>query len=135
MDDFPGVYEIFGQIELQPVVRRLPGSRVTFFDGTDGSQMAFWTCHEAAVSAPQRPRNDYDEYMIVVQGCYTLIVDGRRIPPSTPERNISFQRDSLARRWRPVAGTRTIHAFGGRRAERAISDEKPTISLSDAHHN
>jgi hypothetical protein len=40
------------------------------FDGEDGSQMAFWTCRETAASAAHA--HDYDEYMIVVQGCYTI---------------------------------------------------------------
>jgi len=31
-----------------------------------------------ASSAPHV--HDYDEYMIVVRGCYTLIIDGRRVP-------------------------------------------------------
>jgi len=48
------------------------------FDGADGSQMAFWTCPETAVSAPHV--HEYDEYMMVAQGCYTLIIGGRRIP-------------------------------------------------------
>lgn len=37
------------------------------FDGADESQMAFWTCRETASSAAQV--HDYDEYMLVVQGC------------------------------------------------------------------
>jgi hypothetical protein len=48
------------------------------FDGTDGSQMAFWTCAETASSAAHV--HEFDEYMLVVQGCYTLIIDGDRIP-------------------------------------------------------
>jgi quercetin dioxygenase-like cupin family protein len=47
------------------------------FDGADGSQMTFWTCHETAVSAPQT--HDFDEYFVVVKGRYTLDIDGRRI--------------------------------------------------------
>ena len=50
----------------------LEGDRVhelrgDIFDGADGSQMAFWTCRETASSAAQV--HDYDEYMLVVQGC------------------------------------------------------------------
>jgi mannose-6-phosphate isomerase-like protein (cupin superfamily) len=36
------------------------------------SQMASWNCGEAAVSAEHA--HGYDEYMVVVEGCYTLIV-------------------------------------------------------------
>jgi mannose-6-phosphate isomerase-like protein (cupin superfamily) len=36
------------------------------------------TCPELATSAEHV--HDYDEYFVVVQGCYTLIIDGKRIP-------------------------------------------------------
>jgi quercetin dioxygenase-like cupin family protein len=55
-----------------------PGVEGYVFDGADGSQLAFWTCRETRVSAAHT--HDYDEYMTVVQGCYTLIVNGERIP-------------------------------------------------------
>jgi hypothetical protein len=47
------------------------------FDGANGTQMAFWTCAKTASSAEHV--HDYDEYMVVVQGYYTLIIDGERI--------------------------------------------------------
>ena len=53
------------------------------FDGKDGSQMAFWTCSEDALSVEHV--HDYDEYMLVVQGCYTLVVNGKRIPINAGE--------------------------------------------------
>jgi mannose-6-phosphate isomerase-like protein (cupin superfamily) len=40
--------------------------------------MAFWTSSEDAVSAQHV--HDYDEYMVVVEGCYALIINGDRIP-------------------------------------------------------
>jgi mannose-6-phosphate isomerase-like protein (cupin superfamily) len=70
---------------------------------------------EAAVSAPHV--HDYDEYMVVVQGCYTLIVDGKKVPVKAGEEY--FIPKGLWHGGEPVAGTRTIHAFGGRRVERA----------------
>ena len=48
-----------------------PGVEGYVFDGVDGSQSAFWTCSETAASAPHV--HDFDEYMTVVEGCYTLI--------------------------------------------------------------
>jgi mannose-6-phosphate isomerase-like protein (cupin superfamily) len=92
-----------------------PGVEGYVFDGADGSQMAFWTCHEAAASATHA--HDYDEYLIVVQGCYTLIINGERIP-------VKDGQECLVPRGVPhsgevIAGTRTIHAFGGHRANRA----------------
>ena len=99
-----------------------PGVEGYVFDGADGSQMAFWTCRETAVSAPHV--HEYDEYFVVVQGCYTLIIDGRRIPVSAGE-EFHIPKGT----WHggePTAGTRTIHAFGGRRAARAQSKDSLT---------
>jgi mannose-6-phosphate isomerase-like protein (cupin superfamily) len=76
--------------------------------------MVFWSCLESAVSAAHV--HEFDEYMIVVQGCYTVIVDGKRIPVKAGEEY--FIPKGLRHGSEVVAGTRTIHAFGGRRAER-----------------
>ena len=92
-----------------------PGVEGYVFDGADGSQMAFWTCSESAESAGHQ--HDYDEYMLVVQGCYTLIIEGQRIPVRAGEEYVIPR--GVWHSGEVVAGTRTIHAFGGRRAERA----------------
>jgi mannose-6-phosphate isomerase-like protein (cupin superfamily) len=55
--------------------------------------------------------------MIVVQGQYTLIIDGRRIPLSAGEEY--FIPRGVLHSGEVLAGARTIHAFGGQRAERA----------------
>jgi len=86
------------------------------FDGADGSQMAFWTCGETAESAAHC--HDYDEYLIVVQGQYTLIIDGKRIPLRAGEEY--FIPRGVKHGGEVLAGSRTIHAFGGQRAERAL---------------
>lgn len=91
-----------------------PGSNGYVFDGADGSQMAFWTCSETAESAAHV--HDFDEYMIVVEGCYILIVSGQRIPVMAGEEYLIPK--GLWHGGGPVAGTRTIHAFGGLRARR-----------------
>ena len=72
-----------------------PGVEGYVFDGVDGCQMAFWTCHENAASAAHV--HDYDEYFTVVQGCYTLIIDGRRIPVKAGEEY--FNSAGRAARW------------------------------------
>ena len=92
-----------------------PGVEGYVFDGADGSQMTFWTCRQAASASAHT--HEYDEYMLVVHGSYTLILDGRHIhlragdeyviPKGTPHCG------------EVEAGTRTIHLFGGRRVERA----------------
>ena len=62
---------------IAPSHQATPGVEGFVFDGANGSQMAFWTCGETATSAEHV--HDYDEYMVVVQGCYTLVIHGERI--------------------------------------------------------
>lgn len=113
MDEFP-------EFMKQPANRvaksdqATPGVEGHVFDGVDGSQMAFWTCPETANSKAHV--HEYDEYMLVVQGCYTLIVDGRRILIKAGEEYL-IPRGTL-HGGEVLAGTRTIHAFGGHRADR-----------------
>jgi len=92
-----------------------PGVVGYVFDGADGSQMAFWTCGETAASAEHV--HEYDEYMVVVQGCSTLLIEGEQIPLNAGDEYVIPS--GVAHGGHVVAGTRTIHAFGGRRAQRA----------------
>jgi mannose-6-phosphate isomerase-like protein (cupin superfamily) len=121
MNDFP-------QFMKQPANRirtssqSTPGVEGYVFDGADQSQMAFWTCREAAVSTPHV--HDFDEYFVVVEGCYTLIIEGERIPVRAGEEY--FIPKGTWHGGEPSAGTRTIHAFGGRRAQRAQSPSSPS---------
>jgi quercetin dioxygenase-like cupin family protein len=91
-----------------------PGVEGYVFDGKGGSQMAFWTCSQDAVSAEHA--HDFDEYILVVQGRYTLVIEGKRIPINAGEEY--FITRGLVQAGEVVAGTRTIHAFGGHRADR-----------------
>ncbi|MBN2085276.1 MAG: cupin domain-containing protein [Anaerolineales bacterium] len=84
------------------------------FDGADGSQMAIWTNHKGENS--EEHVHDYDEYFLVVQGQYTLILGSRRIPISAGEE--WFIPKGVPHRGESAAGTRTIHAFGKKRASR-----------------
>jgi mannose-6-phosphate isomerase-like protein (cupin superfamily) len=113
MDEFP----VFMKQPINRIAdsdQATPGVEGYVFDGEDGSQMAFWTCRQAAVSAAHV--HDYDEYMAVVQGCYTLVINGTRIPVKTGEEY--FIPQGVVHSGEVVAGTRTIHAFGGHRANR-----------------
>jgi quercetin dioxygenase-like cupin family protein len=91
-----------------------PGVEGYVFDGADGSQMAFWTCRETSESAGHQ--HDYDEYMLVVQGCYTLVIDGQRIAVKAGEEYVIPR--GVWHSGEVLAGTRTIHAFDGHRADR-----------------
>jgi quercetin dioxygenase-like cupin family protein len=94
-----------------------PGVEGHVFNGADGSQMAFWTCHKTAASAAHT--HDYDEYVIVVEGCYTLSVGGERIRLNAGDEY--FIPRGTAHAGEVQAGTRTIHCFGGQRVRREMA--------------
>jgi len=108
----------FPEFMKQPVNRIATSNQATpsvegyVFDGADGSQMAFWTCRESAAAATHA--HEFDEYMVVLQGRYTLIIDGETIRLQPGEE--FFIPRGVSHGGEVEAGTRTIHAFGGRRA-------------------
>ncbi len=80
-------------------------------NGADGSQMAFWTCYQNRVS--KEHTHDFDEYFVVVQGQYTVII-GEEV------KHIEVGQECYIPKGAPhsgkaIAGTRTIHCFGGKR--------------------
>jgi quercetin dioxygenase-like cupin family protein len=82
-----------------------------FFQGADDTQIAFWECHADRVS--KQHAHDFDEYMICVSGEYTAYLDGKEIILK-PGDELVIPKGTV--QWgRCTAGTRTIHAFGGRR--------------------
>lgn len=113
-------------MDVFPAFMRNPANRIAaesqytgdiegyVFDGADGSQMAFWTCPKARKSAEHG--HDYDEYMLVVQGLYTLIMGEKRVPLG-PGQEYLIPKGTV-HGGEVAAGTRTIHAFGGKRAQR-----------------
>jgi mannose-6-phosphate isomerase-like protein (cupin superfamily) len=114
MNDFPEFMKQAAN-RIARTDQATPGVEGFVFDGAEGSQMAFWTCKETRASAAHV--HEYDEYMLVVQGCYTLIMDGERISIRAGEEY--FIPQGVPHCGEVVAGTRTIHAFGGHRADRA----------------
>jgi quercetin dioxygenase-like cupin family protein len=111
IDDFPAFMKQAAN-RIATSAQATPGVEGHVFDGADGSQMAFWTCHQTAASAPHA--HEYDEYLAVVHGCYTLIIAGDRIPVHAGEEYVIPR--GVLHGGEVVAGTRTIHAFGGHRA-------------------
>src|SRR5271166_6175086 len=77
MKDFPAFMKHPAN-RIATTSQATPGVEGYVFDGADGSQMAFWTCRETASSSAHA--HEFDEYMLVVEGCYTLVIDGRKIP-------------------------------------------------------
>jgi hypothetical protein len=53
-----------------------------------------------------------------VQGCYTLLIAGKRIPIKAGEEYLIPR--GVRHGGEVVAGTRTIHVFGGHRADREL---------------
>jgi mannose-6-phosphate isomerase-like protein (cupin superfamily) len=47
------------------------------YDGVDGKQMAYWICETDGIS--HEHVHEFDEYFTVIQGTYTLIINGQRI--------------------------------------------------------
>ena len=85
-----------------------------YYEGNDGSQMAFWTCKTAGVSATHT--HPFDEYMVCVHGQYTVLISGKEIvlEPGDEYRIPKGTQHACKR----IAGTRTIHAFGGKRIQK-----------------
>lgn len=114
MDEFPAFMRNAAN-RIAKTDQATPGVEGYVFEGADGSQMAFWSCHLTASSAMHA--HEYDEYMVVVQGCYTLLIEGERIPLGAGQEYMIPR--GVVHGGEVIAGTRTIHAFGGRRASRS----------------
>lgn len=84
------------------------------YDGADGSQMAFWTYRQDRES--EEHAHEFDEYLVCVHGQYKLII-GNEIITLNPGDEYHIPR-GIAHGGKCVANTRTIHAFGSKRAER-----------------
>ena len=114
MNDFP-------EFMKNPVNKVVSNAQYTkgiegyVFDGVDGSQMGFWTNAEGGKSTVHT--HTYDEYVVVVQGQYTVIVGEIEFPLTAGKEFLIKQGTPHSGKSTP--GTRTIHAFGGKRAERA----------------
>ena len=114
---------IIGTVDDFPAFMKEPANRVPLgqqhteavegyvFQGRGIGQMAFWTCAERRNS--DWHAHDFDEYFVVVAGEYVLMLDGsERVLHAGDEAVIPRGTRQAAR---VAAGTRTIHAFGGRR--------------------
>ncbi len=91
-----------------------PGIEGYVFDGADGSQMAFWTYNESAKS--QEHSHEYDEYIVVVKGQYTIIMGDQRFSLCKGDEYLIPK--GIIHGGEVMAGTRAIYAFGGNRARR-----------------
>jgi quercetin dioxygenase-like cupin family protein len=86
-----------------------------YYQGNDGSQIAFWTCGTAGTSATHT--HPFDEYIVCIQGKYTVLIDGEEIDLRPGDEYLipNGTKHSCKR----IAKTRTIHAFGGKRIQKS----------------
>ncbi|KKG12547.1 cupin domain-containing protein [Methanosarcina mazei] len=85
-----------------------------FYEGADGSQMAFWTCYSDRAS--RKHTHEFDEWMVCVSGRYTAFLNDEEFVLN-PGDELFIEKGT--EQWgKCIAGTRTIHAFGGRRIRR-----------------
>jgi quercetin dioxygenase-like cupin family protein len=99
---------------IAAAAQHTPGVEGYVFDGADGNQMAFWTVSNDAVTAEHL--HPFDEYVVVLEGSYDLVLDGRAVRLGPGQEWFIPKGTRIA--GRVAAGTRTIHAFGGKRATR-----------------
>jgi mannose-6-phosphate isomerase-like protein (cupin superfamily) len=85
------------------------------FDGAEGSQMAFWTVERDTTTAEHV--HLFDEWFFVVEGSYMLTLDGKEVRVTAGQECFIPKGTRIA--GRVAAGTRTVHAFGAPRAQRA----------------
>jgi quercetin dioxygenase-like cupin family protein len=82
-----------------------------YYTGRDGCQIAYWTC--PADKTSEAHRHEFDEYIVCVKGEYTVIISGKETVLK-PGDEFLIPKGTL-QGGRCLAGTRTIHAFGGKR--------------------
>ena len=73
--------------------------------------MAFWTCYTDGIS--KKHTHEFDEYMVCVYGQYTVTMNDKEYVLNPGD---EFLIPKGTEQWgKCIVGTRTIHAFGGKR--------------------
>ena len=85
-----------------------------YFQGADGSQVAFWESYADRVS--KNHKNDFDEYMVCVKGEYTVFMNDKEYVLKPGDELLIPKGTEQGGKCK--AGTRTIHAFGGSRIKK-----------------
>jgi catechol 2,3-dioxygenase-like lactoylglutathione lyase family enzyme/quercetin dioxygenase-like cupin family protein len=113
MRDFPGFMKHEAD-RVDTAQQNTEGVEGYVFEGAAG-QMAFWTCHEARESKPHT--HPFDEWTLIIEGEYTMCTAaGERVLRPGDEAVVPAGTEQWGR---CTAGTRTVHAFGGRRVVKA----------------
>jgi len=99
------------QNSIDPSQQNTDDAEGYYFEGKDGSQITFWECRSGRTS--QRHTHNFDEYMICVSGEYTVYLNDKEIVLK-PGDELLIPKGT--EQWGKCKdGTRTIHAFGGKR--------------------
>jgi len=114
MNDFPAFMKSPAN-RIASTSEHTSGIEGYVFDGADGGQMAFWTASADAETSEHV--HAFDEWFLVVEGAYVVVLDGKEIRVEAGQEYFIPKGTRIA--GRVLAGTRTVHAFGGRRAHRA----------------
>ncbi|MFP2929427.1 SRPBCC domain-containing protein [Pyxidicoccus sp. 3LG] len=91
-----------------------PGVEAFLFDGADGNQVVL--CHaKSDVDTGEHPQ-DFEEYFMVLEGTYLLTIMDTEFKLEAGREFVVPKGARIRRRCK--AGTRTLHAFGGRGLKR-----------------
>lgn len=82
-----------------------------FYEGRDGSQMAFWESHSDQIS--KKHVHDFDEYFVILSGEYIACFEDKEVVMRSGDE--MFVPKGTIQWGRCKAGTRMIAAFGGKR--------------------
>ena len=100
---------------VAPASMNIPGVDAYVFDGADGTQLLL--CHAKSDARTGEQWRDSDEYLVVLEGSYVLTINGMDIELGAGREFIIPRSARISGRF--AAGTRTLHAFGGQRIQRA----------------
>lgn len=100
---------------IAPMAQHTANIEGYVFDGADGTQVAFWECNANANT--EEHVHEFDEYFLVVEGSYIVTLDGKDIHLGPGQECVIPRGTRIS--GSVVAGTRTIHMFGGRRVVRS----------------
>jgi uncharacterized protein YndB with AHSA1/START domain len=99
---------------VAPASLNVPGVDAYLFDGADGSQVML--CHAKSDAVTDEQWRDFDEYFTVLEGTCVLTINGLAIELGAGREFVIPRSARISRRY--TAGTRTIHALGGRGLKR-----------------
>ena len=95
--------------------QQIPGVEAYVFKGADGTELTL--CHAKADAEAGESWREVDEYLVVLEGGYVVRINGMDIELG-PGREFVIPRGARVS-GRFKAGTRTIHALGGRKLGQA----------------